>query len=534
MAYGQRYVLRGMRSMFTQDVEVKEICGRRLRVVERGLDEAEVTAVIGSLVERNGELESRQEHLQSFTKQIEKVIQKAHDEASGVKAEVEKKARVKAATIVTRAEQEASAKAEKITAEARGRAKAEAEAIEAEARRRAEEAARENVAQAEKQAQEIVRAAEEKAKAIEASSAERAAATAAQAKQMAETEAALAAKEAEVAALTSKLQDQMEDLAGKQEYVLSLTKVLEKAVGKAQEEADGVRAEAERKVKARVMELTARAEEEARVKAEATINEAREKARAEAGEIRTEAERKAEEAARQKLTWAEERAVGMAKAAEEKAEATRKLAEEEVARITADARERAEQEASQTRDEARRLLLESRKIAESEIGELKGRFLKACEGVFSEAATYPRERQSDNAEMQVQTIVEPVQAGPVSLESPAEPPEAPKGDGKASATFHGDVELVVMPPVSLERLLDLYRHLRSTPEIKVLYMKGAPNNAVNIRMYIPDPLPLINVLEALPEVESVSDRRKVIDRLFPARRKGSDQSVRTVVVTTAS
>lgn len=526
--------MRGMSSMFTQDVEVKEICGRRLRVVERGLDEAEVTSVIGRLVEQNTELESRQGCLQNLTKQIEKVIQKAQDEASGVRAEVEKKARVKAAAMVTKAEQEAGAKAEKITAEARERARAEAETIEAEARRRAEESARENVAQAEKQAREIAGAAEEKAKAIEASSAERAAATAAQARQMAETEAALAAKEAEVAALTSRLQDQMEDLAGKQEYVLSLTKALEKAVGKAQEEADGVRAEAEKKANTRVTELTARAEEEARVKAEATGNEAREKAKAEAEGIRTEAERKAEESARQKLTWAEERAVEMAKAAGDKAEATRKLAEEEAAKITADAREQAEQEASQTRDEARRLLLESRKIAESEISELKGRFLKACEGVFSEAAVYPRERQGDNGEMQVQTVFEPVQAAPVSLESPAEPPEAPKGDGKTSTTFHGDVELVVMPPVSLERLLDLYRHLRSTPEIKVLYMKGAPNNAVNIRVYIPDPLPLMNVLEALPEVESVSDRRKVIDRLLPARRKGSDQSVRTVVVTTAS
>ena len=525
--------MRGMSSMFTQDAEVKEICGRRLSVVERGLDEAEVTAVIGSLVERNSELESRQEQLQTITKRIEKVIQRAQDDASGVKAEVEKKARAKAAAIVTRAEQEAGAKAEKITAEARARAEAEAAAIEAEALRRAQEAARENITQAEKRAQEIVGAAEEKAKAIEVSSAERAAATAAQAKQMAETESALAAKEAEVAALTSRLQDQTEDLAGKHEYVLSLTKVLEKAVGKAQEEADGVRAEAEKKANARVTELTARAEEEARLKAEATVNEAREKARAEAEGIRTEAEKKVEEAARQKLAWAEERAVEVAKAAEEKAEATRKLAEEEAARITADAREEAEREASQTRDEARRLLLESRQIAESEIGELKGRFLKACEGVFSEAA-YSRERQSDNGEMQVQTVLEPVQADPVSLESPAELPEAPRGDGKASTAFHGDVELVVMPPVSLERLLDLYRHLRSTPEIKVLYMKGAPNNAVNIRVYIPDPLPLINVLEALPEVESVSDRRKAIDRLLPARRKGSDQSVRTVVVTTAS
>jgi hypothetical protein len=369
---------------------------------------------------------------------------------------------------------------------------------------------------------------------VEASAEDRAAATAAQAKQMGEAEAALAAKEAELAALTGRLQEQTEELAGKQDRLQSLSKLLEKAVEKAQEEANGVKAEAERKANARAAEVVAKAEEEARAAAERTMAETAEQAKAEAGGILAQAEKKAEEEAQQKLRWAEQRAIEIAKAADEKAEATRTLAEEEAARIVADANERSEQEASQIREEARKLLLESRKIAESEIGELRGKFLKACEGVFSEAAAFSTEKRSESAEplVAIEAGLEPadLMAAEVPGESTA---DEVKSLGKSSASYQGDVELVVMPPVSLERLLDLYRHLRSTPEIKVLYMKGAADNAVNIRLYLPNPLPLISVLEALPEVESASDRRKVIERIIPARRKGNDQSVRTVLVTTA-
>jgi len=41
-----------MISMFATKVEVKEICGRKFRVVDSGLDEAEVAAFIGSLMDQ--------------------------------------------------------------------------------------------------------------------------------------------------------------------------------------------------------------------------------------------------------------------------------------------------------------------------------------------------------------------------------------------------------------------------------------------------------------------------------------------------
>ena len=86
--------------MFAQDVEAKNICGRKLRVVERGLDEADVSAVIASLVEQNDELARKQESLQSVGRHIERVLQKAQDEANDVRIEAERRAKTRTAAIV--------------------------------------------------------------------------------------------------------------------------------------------------------------------------------------------------------------------------------------------------------------------------------------------------------------------------------------------------------------------------------------------------------------------------------------------------
>jgi hypothetical protein len=89
-----------------------------------------------------------------------------------------------------------------------------------------------------------------------------------------------------------------------------------------------------------------------------------------------------------------------------------------------------------------------------------------------------------------------------------------------------------MPPISLAGILQLHRHLASTPEIKTLYVKGTANKGIIIRLFLRSPAPLLDVLEALPEVGIASDKGKVTDRIKSALWKGSESPVRTILVTT--
>lgn len=159
--------------MSEMDDKVSEIGRRRFRIVKNGLDEAEVSAFISRLINRNGELANKLGHLHSLTKLAEKVVINAEDQARIIIIEMEKKANRKATTIIARAEDEARAKAEGIAAEAEEEAKARTERIIAEAQQRAEKSAREKISLAEQQAWIIMKAAEGEVETTELSRADR-------------------------------------------------------------------------------------------------------------------------------------------------------------------------------------------------------------------------------------------------------------------------------------------------------------------------------------------------------------------------
>jgi vacuolar-type H+-ATPase subunit H len=157
--------------MSEMDGKVTEIAGRQFRIVKKGLDEAEVSAFISGLINRNDELANKLSHLNSLTKLAEKVVVNAEDQARIIIIETEKKADAEATTIIARAEEEARAKAEEIAAEAEEEAKAKTERIIAEAQQRAEKGAREKISLAEQQAWIIMKAAKGEVETIELSKA---------------------------------------------------------------------------------------------------------------------------------------------------------------------------------------------------------------------------------------------------------------------------------------------------------------------------------------------------------------------------
>ncbi|MGB2884594.1 MAG: hypothetical protein WBC47_03305, partial [Dehalococcoidia bacterium] len=310
----------------------------------------------------------------------------------------------------------------------------------------------------------------------------------------------------------------------------------------AEKEASSIVAEAEQKAEAaeqRAREIVRTAEEEAK--------SIKTPAETEASGIVAEAE--------QKAGAAEQRAREAIKTAEEKASSVETAAEKEASRIILEAKEKAEGEALLIRQEAEQLLIGSREIVESEISAIREKFRKACEGLLEEAtALSPGECVNTPAPFTpgANTLTEAgAEAGKADAEAGKTDTEAGKTDaeaGKASerlavqveerdekespALYQGAVELEIMPPISLAGILQLHRHLASTPEIKTLYVKGTANKGIIIRLFLRSQAPLLDILEALPEVGRVSDKGKVTDRIKSALWKGSESSVRTILVTT--
>ena len=349
--------------------------------------------------------------------------------------------------------------------------------------------------------------------------------------------------EAEVRAFVASLVDQINDLARKLKHLNSLTKLAERTVIEAEELAKSIRVGARKKANAKATAIITGAEE----KGKQIIEEAKKKAKPEARKIVSQAEqrgiqiveearKKAEREAKNYLAEAERRARQITKEADQKVENAKGLAREEASRIVVEAKRKAE-ESLLIRQEAEQLLIQSRKMAKTEIRE---KFKRSLEELLSnsvgteEVATASTEEANkapeppgieDTVRVQVDTKAEGTQGQtPLGQE---------EGDKKESlGLYHGTVELVIPPPLGLARMLKLHRHLTKTPQIKVLNVKGSKEGGLIVRLLLRTHIPLLGILEALPQVEKVSDTLEETGDIYRPRRTGDEPLVRRIVVTT--
>ena len=306
--------------------------------------------------------------------------------------------------------------------------------------------------------------------------------------------------EAEVSAFIGSLIDQNNDLANKLGHLHSLTRLAEKTVVEAEEQAKRINIETKRKAEARAITIITRAEE---------------KAKAEAERIITEAQQRAEVSAQEKVALAEQQAQGIIRAAEEKAEA----------------------EAQRIRQEAEQLLLRSKQLGEEEIRE---KFERVCEELLSnyeyaeEMTAISTEEEPGAPEpsgpeaavcVQADTVAEEMQEQISLGQEEGEKEESP-------ALYDGTVELAIPPPVALDRILKLHKHLAKAPQIKVLDVRGSAGSGIRIKLSLQTHIPLLSFLEALPEVERVSDRLKEADKLYPPQDRREKTPLRRIVLTT--
>ena len=73
----------------------------------------------------------------------------------------------------------------------------------------------------------------------------------------------------------------------------------------------------------------------------------------------------------------------------------------------------------------------------------------------------------------------------------------------ATSFFEGQVELVIPPPVTAAKVTELYNHLQSTPDCKVLGCAGSWEQGAVVTIEVERPLPLVSFLSGISTAEVV-------------------------------
>ena len=394
--------------------------------------------------------------------------------------------------------------------------------------------------------------------------------------------------EAEVFSYINELVEQNKNLSNKLEHLDSLIRLAEKTVIEADNESQRIKKEIEENANTKAATVIAEAEKKAKTEANSVIVEAQRRAEHRTQELIAAAEQQAqsilkdaeakaekiesnanEEAnnaiaeAKQNALSIEQQAQDTLKSAQEKAEVIKSDADKKATRILSEAKEKAddllklgtanaEKEAQiilkEAKEKAEQVLKKSKKVAETEIREkLKKVYhglLSSLEGI-EEETIMPIIEESKGAEEPAPEPEAPMSS--ISIEAtimaeelqeqplPSQKKERRAKEAKAkegSKLYEGNMELVIPPPLGLDRMLQLHKHLRNIPDAKVLNLGVAADKSITIRVLLENPTPLLDILADLPEVEKASDDQHESEISATTRRSGDKAPIKRITVIT--
>ena len=458
--------------MDTSDSKIREIWGRKFKIVKNGLDEAEVFSFIGGLIDQNNALASKLEHLDSLTKLAERTVIEASKQAQGTKKEAEEKANASAASIV---------------AEAKDKARKEIDRIISEGEQKAKQSAEKKITAAEQQAQSMLTAAAEKAESIKTNADDGANRTIAEAKQNA----------------------------------IATEQQAQEILKAAEDKAESIKTDADNEANMIITEAKQNAlavEQQAQSMLAAAVEKAE--------SIKTNAEKKANRI----ISESKERA-------EDLVNARMASAEKEAQSILEGAKAKAEEEAHLIKQKSEQLLKRSKRISE---GEIKEKLKRVYQGLLSgledieETIAMPTELGGRDLEPAKPEAVAHAKAESKTKESQKQiPPSEEKVEVKEGpALYEGTVELVIPPPLGLDRMLQLHKHLRNIPNIEVLNLGVSADKSITIRVTLENPTPLRKILEELSEVETAVDLPQDAEMTMSTTKTGERTPVKRIIVTT--
>jgi len=256
----------------------------------------------------------------------------------------------------------------------------------------------------------------------------------------------------ELASFIANLIDQNAELAAKLQHIDSLTELAENTVIQAGKEAERIKSEAEKEANASVADIVATAAERANLEAHRIIAQAKQGSEDSMAEVQKKAEQEA-------LLMRKEAEQPLA-SSKQTAQNPGTVSEELCARLNNDAR------------------------------------IKAASMEEEDKSPEPPETEADIC----------VQLN-VFVEKPVEEPSCSKEEGddnESPAQYDDFVDLALLPPITLDEMLKVHKHLKRNPGVKVLDLKGSLHRGLWIRFIVQAHTPLLNVFEALSEVGKLS------------------------------
>ncbi|MBE0479828.1 MAG: hypothetical protein IBX68_02495 [Dehalococcoidia bacterium] len=293
-------------------------------------------------------------------------------------------------------------------------------------------------------------------------------------------------------------------------YLDSLTRFAESTVIEATKQSLRIKSEMEEKAKIKAASIVAQAKEKAQAEVERIVGEAQAEARTRANEILVAAEQKANSLLQS--------AGHDAETIRSRCEGVESIAAEADPAFVQQAREQLSLLVRVLHSEQQRLLSSGKKPGESEIKNTFSTILESM-GPFSELVG------------EVSLTAEPE-----SAEEEPEPDEgkrAPAHENKkgAETLFEGTVELALPPPVGLDRMLQLHKHLKQTPNVDVLNLGGSVDKGITIRVHLENPTALLKIIAELPEVSGAAEEEPGSTKVVPGRKDDGSQIKRIIVNT---
>ena len=145
----------------------------------------------------------------------------------------------------------------------------------------------------------------------------------------------------------------------------------------------------------------------------------------------------------------------------------------------------------------------------------------------SEESTNEQE-ESATAEDEATTNDEHDEENPSEQEGESEQPEIIQPDDPE--LYLGTIELVIPPPVGLDRVMQLHKDLKHIDNVEVLNFGGSVDKGITIKMIANAPTRFLDIIGEMDGVESIVDESEVSEDILPPRPTGDGSPLRRIVL----
>jgi F0F1-type ATP synthase membrane subunit b/b' len=183
--------------------------------------------------------------------------------------------------------------------------------------------------------------------------------------------------------------------------------------------------------------------------------------------------------------------------------------ESKIHSIVEQVKEKVEENAQVITEESERLLSKGQKVAAEDIKDVLDNLHQSLLGILEVISPKPSQPEPTDNKTPETTETEEHESPQTDtpdneLQEQAEPDQVAASVGD-SDLFDGTIELVLPPPVVLDRMLQLHKHLKQIPHVDVLNLGGSVDKGITIRILADSPVPLVKAIGDFDEVTELKE-----------------------------